>query len=68
MRSLADCACIALLTTCRQTGYEYDPGADGRITWAINREQTWQLNAAAMQPNSGTQIGQRLISVEPMYM
>ncbi|POY72512.1 hypothetical protein BMF94_4338 [Rhodotorula taiwanensis] len=49
-------------------GYEYDPGADGRITWAINREQTWQLNAAAMQPNSGTQIGQRLISVEPMYM
>ena len=49
-------------------GYEYDPGADGRITWAYKGEPTWQINAAAMLPNAGTQIGQRLISVEPMYM
>lgn len=49
-------------------GYEYDPGADGRITWAYKGQPTWQINAAAMLPNAGTQIGQRLISVEPMYM
>ncbi|BGP54249.1 hypothetical protein JCM8202_001385 [Rhodotorula sphaerocarpa] len=49
-------------------GYEYDPGAEGRITWAINGSQTWQLNADAMPPNAETQIGQRLISQEPMYM
>ncbi|GAA5976460.1 hypothetical protein JCM10908_005507 [Rhodotorula pacifica] len=48
--------------------YEYDPGADGRITWAYKGQPTWQLNANAMGPNAGTQIGQRLISQEPMYM
>lgn len=53
---------------CNLTGYEYEPGADGRITWAYKNQPTWQLNAAAMLPNAGTQIGQRLISVEPMYM
>lgn len=47
---------------------EYDPGADGRITWGINSNPTWQLNANAMGPNSQTQIGQRLISEEPMYL
>ncbi|GAA5901188.1 hypothetical protein JCM8208_002298 [Rhodotorula glutinis] len=49
-------------------GYEYEPGADGRITWAINGEKTWQLNANAMPPRDDVQIGQRLISVEPMYI
>ncbi|KAK4331397.1 Beta-glucan synthesis-associated protein KRE6 [Rhodotorula toruloides] len=47
---------------------EYDPGADGRITWGINSNPTWQLNANAMGPNSETQIGQRLVSEEPMYL
>ncbi|KAI5478650.1 glycoside hydrolase family 16 protein [Pseudohyphozyma bogoriensis] len=47
-------------------GFEYDPGPNGRITWAMNGTQTWQLNAAAMGPNVDTQIAQRLVSVEPM--
>ncbi|GAA6037271.1 hypothetical protein JCM8097_008655 [Rhodosporidiobolus ruineniae] len=49
-------------------GYEYDPGTDGRITWAINGSQTWQLNADAFGPNDQTEIGQRLIAEEPMYI
>jgi hypothetical protein len=49
-------------------GYEYDPGSDGRITWAINGSQTWQLNANAFPPNADTEIGQRNIAEEPMYM
>lgn len=47
-------------------GYEYDPGPDGRITWAINGSQTWELNASAMGPDEEAQIGQRLVSEEPM--
>lgn len=57
-----------MLTLLLSAGYEYDPGADGRITWAYKNQPTWQINAAAMLPNAGTQVGQRLISVEPMYM
>lgn len=29
-------------------GFEYEPGRDGHITWAINGSQTWQLNSVAM--------------------
>lgn len=47
-------------------GVEYDPGADGRITWAINGSQTWELTAAAMGPEPLAGIGQRLVSEEPM--
>lgn len=47
-------------------GYEYDPGPDGRITWAMNGTQTWQLNAAAIGPNTDSEVAQRLISEEPM--
>jgi beta-glucan synthesis-associated protein KRE6 len=50
------------------TGAEFDPGADGRITWAINGSRTWQFNADAFGPNEETQIGQRLIAEEPMYI
>ncbi|GAA6011375.1 hypothetical protein JCM10207_008318 [Rhodosporidiobolus poonsookiae] len=45
---------------------EYDPGPEGRITWAINASQTWQLNANAFPPNDQTEIGQRNIAEEPM--
>ncbi|GAA5969770.1 hypothetical protein JCM21900_004194 [Sporobolomyces salmonicolor] len=47
-------------------GFEYDPGPDGRITWSINSNPTWELSATAIPPNELTQIGQRLISEEPM--
>ncbi|GAA6038149.1 hypothetical protein JCM8097_005760 [Rhodosporidiobolus ruineniae] len=46
--------------------FEYEPGADGKITWAINNTPTWQITAGAMGPNDETEIGQRLVSVEPM--
>ncbi|KAM0754664.1 beta-glucan synthesis-associated [Meredithblackwellia eburnea MCA 4105] len=49
-------------------GFEYQTGGDGHITWAMNGTQTWQLNADAMGPNSETQISQRLVSEEPMYI
>lgn len=47
-------------------GFEYDPGPNGRITWAMNATPTWQLNAEAIGPNAAAGIGQRLISEEPM--
>lgn len=47
-------------------GYEYDPGPTGRITWAMNKTETWQLNAGAIGPNAAAEISQRLISEEPM--
>ncbi|KAM0791358.1 hypothetical protein ACM66B_005825 [Microbotryomycetes sp. NB124-2] len=49
-------------------GFEYDPGADGRITWAVNATPSWQLNSDAIGPNAEAQISQRLISEEPMAM
>ncbi|GAA5887428.1 hypothetical protein JCM6882_002525 [Rhodosporidiobolus microsporus] len=49
-------------------GFEYDPGPEGRITWAINASETWQLNANAFPPNADTEIGQRNIAEEPMYI
>lgn len=49
-----------------RAGYEYDPGPDGRITWAINGSETWELNASAMGPDEEAGIGQRLVSEEPM--
>lgn len=50
----------------RSIGYEYDPGPNGRITWAINGSETWELNASAMGPDEEAEIGQRLVSEEPM--
>ncbi|GAA5850463.1 hypothetical protein JCM8547_001883 [Rhodosporidiobolus lusitaniae] len=47
-------------------GFEYTPGADGVITWFVNNTPSWQITAAAMGPNAETEIGQRLVSVEPM--
>jgi beta-glucanase (GH16 family) len=39
---------------------------DGYITWYSNNAKTWTTTAAATGPNSAAQIGQRLISEEPM--
>ncbi|GAA5961799.1 hypothetical protein JCM21900_003313 [Sporobolomyces salmonicolor] len=48
-------------------GWESWPDTDnGFITWAVDGEQVWTLNAGAVGPNSETQVGQRLISQEPM--
>ncbi|KPV74637.1 glycoside hydrolase family 16 protein [Rhodotorula graminis WP1] len=47
-------------------GFEYEPGPNGVITWAVNRTPTWQITAGAMGLNDETEIGQRLVSMEPM--
>lgn len=38
------------------------------ITWSIGGKPTWTLKAGAFPPDSRTEVGQRLISEEPMYM
>ncbi|GAA5898575.1 hypothetical protein JCM8208_004704 [Rhodotorula glutinis] len=47
-------------------GFEYDPGADGEIRWAINGSSTWTMRASAIGPDEAAQIEQRLVSEEPM--
>ena len=44
--------------------YEYDPGADGSVTWFIGDQETWTLDGRASRPNGN--IGQRPIPMEPM--
>ncbi|KAJ9102260.1 hypothetical protein QFC19_004807 [Naganishia cerealis] len=41
---------------------------DNYITWVANGKPSWTLPAAAIGPDSGVDVGQRLISEEPMYM
>jgi beta-glucanase (GH16 family) len=47
-------------------GYEYTPGAKGKVTWYVGQEKTWTLDGRALGPNGN--IGQRLIPEEPMSM
>ncbi|GAA5915059.1 uncharacterized protein JCM6883_004228 [Sporobolomyces salmoneus] len=52
-------------------GFEYEPSEGdtaGHIQWAINGTETWRLNDNAMGPSPEAQIGQRKVSVEPMYI
>jgi hypothetical protein len=43
-------------------------GGDNYITWVANGEPSWTLHASAIGPDAGADIGQRLISEEPMYL
>ncbi|BGP00855.1 putative Beta-glucan synthesis-associated protein KRE6 (putative) [Rhodotorula toruloides] len=47
-------------------GFEYDPGPDGSIRWAINGSSTWTVHSSAIGPDAAAGIGQRIISEEPM--
>lgn len=47
-------------------GFEYTPGGDGQITWAINQNPTWRILSSAMGPDETVDIGQRDVSNEPM--
>ncbi|KAH8919257.1 glycoside hydrolase family 16 protein [Atractiella rhizophila] len=47
-------------------GFDYKPGKDGWITWYYDGQATWTMNAAAIGPNTLTEISQRLVSEEPM--
>jgi beta-glucanase (GH16 family) len=64
-----DANCYTNATGCfSRFGFEYLPGDDGYITWVGNGTRVWQIRQAAMGPNSRAQVGQRLVSVEPMYI
>ncbi|EDR03474.1 glycoside hydrolase family 16 protein [Laccaria bicolor S238N-H82] len=53
-------------------GYELwsDPNnrQDGYITWFSNGKPTWTVTSASVGPDPVSQVGQRLISEEPMYV
>ncbi|EFP91055.2 uncharacterized protein PGTG_17327 [Puccinia graminis f. sp. tritici CRL 75-36-700-3] len=50
-------------------GLEWAPDQENsHITWSLAQKPTWTLNSTALQPNSRSMVGQRLISNEPMYM
>jgi len=49
-------------------GFEYKTGFDdGYITW-INEAQDWTVRGTALVGDDGTEIGRRLIPLEPMYL
>lgn len=44
--------------------FEYEPGADGYITWYVGADKTWKVTGNSVGPNGN--IGQRVIPEEPM--
>jgi len=51
-------------------GFEYwgGTGKDAYITWYVGGQPTWTLTGDAFPPNAQTEISNRLISEEPMYL
>ncbi|EPQ51074.1 beta-glucan synthesis-associated [Gloeophyllum trabeum ATCC 11539] len=53
-------------------GFEWwsDPNNrnDGYITWFSNGQKTWTLTAASIGPDSQSEVSQRIIPEEPMYL
>jgi len=51
-------------------GFEYKPGgeSDSYITWLNSGKPMWKLHTQAMGPDAATEIGQRLVPTEPMYV
>ncbi|SAM75074.1 probable KRE6-glucan synthase subunit [Ustilago bromivora] len=56
--------------TFSSNGFEYNPGSDpdSYILWTVDGDPMWRLNSQALGPDVGTQIGQRPIAYEPMYI
>lgn len=50
-------------------GFEAWPDpTNGYITWSVGDAAAWRMSATAVGPNPRVQIGQRLVSAEPMYI
>ncbi|SNX82220.1 probable KRE6 - glucan synthase subunit [Melanopsichium pennsylvanicum] len=51
-------------------GFEYNPGSDpdSYILWTVDGNPMWRLNSKALGPDAGTQVSQRPIPYEPMYI
>lgn len=46
----------------------YPDPSNGYITWSAADVPTWTMKAAAIGPNAKTEVSQRLVSEEPMYL
>ncbi|KAL2352038.1 beta-glucan synthesis-associated protein SKN1 [Cryomyces antarcticus] len=46
--------------------FEYEPGANGYITWFVGKDKTWTMTGDSVGPNGN--IGQRVIPQEPMSL
>lgn len=61
--------CYQLESGCYdEYAFEYRPGADGDIKWSVSDEVRWSVKAGAIGPDPITEIGQRTIPEEPMYI
>ncbi|KAJ7288522.1 glycoside hydrolase family 16 protein [Mycena rebaudengoi] len=53
-------------------GFEYwsdpDNRDDGYITWVSSGKESWKVTSATIGPDTTSEVGQRLISEEPMYI
>ncbi|CEL58500.1 Beta-glucan synthesis-associated protein KRE6 OS=Saccharomyces cerevisiae (strain ATCC 204508 / S288c) GN=KRE6 PE=1 SV=2 [Rhizoctonia solani AG-1 IB] len=49
-------------------GFEYKPGNDGYIQWVNDDKMVWEIKGAGMGADSKTQISQRPVPEEPMYI
>lgn len=49
-------------------GFEYEPGPQGYIDWVSNDKRAWKVNAAALAADPVSQISDRPIPEEPMYI
>lgn len=47
---------------------DFDNRANGHITWAVDGKRAWTMRPGAIAANPLTQIGDRIIAEEPMYM
>ncbi|ODO06113.1 glucosidase [Cryptococcus wingfieldii CBS 7118] len=49
-------------------GFEYEEGSDGYITWINDNKKAWTIRGSAMGPDEEAEVGQRIVSDEPMYI
>ncbi|KAK4685737.1 beta-glucan synthesis-associated protein KRE6, partial [Tremellales sp. Uapishka_1] len=49
-------------------GFEYSPGDSGYITWVNNAQKAWTIRGGAMAANKATEVSQRQVTEEPMYL
>jgi beta-glucanase (GH16 family) len=68
--SLANQNCYELNAQCFSVyGFEYQPGFDGSyITWINDGKPAWTLQGAGMAADGATEISQRPVPQEPMYI